>query len=247
MSSPGKMRWINIVSKAIWIIESSTFYPKLKRRYQEISKDHSTQVIFDVGANKGQSIDFFSGLFPDAEIHSFEPAPTSFKVLEQRQFTNTVHLNRVGLSSKKGRLTFYECVLDETSTLDLPDLDSSYLKKKARILRCSPDELFNQIMVEITTFDDYVAKVEVSRVDILKIDVEGHEIEVLKGATKSLSAGLVSVIQFEVHENDMRANAHVQISELLKSYNYHEVCKIKHSFGDFYEVIYRSSKALKNH
>jgi FkbM family methyltransferase len=212
----------------------------LKRRYQEICKDHSPQVIFDVGANKGQSIDFFSGLFPDAEIHSFEPAPTSFRVLEQRQFTSTVHLNKVGLSGKEGRLTFYECVLDETSTLDLPDLDSSYLKKKAKILRCSPDELFSEITVEITTLDAYVAEAKVSRVDILKIDVEGHEIEVLKGATNSLDAGLISIIQFEVHENDMRNKAYFRISELLKSHGYFEECKIKHSFGSFYELIYIS-------
>ncbi len=242
MSAPGKMKWINLVSKVIWIIESATFYPKLKRTYQEIYKDDSPQIVFDVGANKGQSIDFFSSLFPDAEIHSFEPAPTIFNTLKQRKFTNVVHLNKMALSSKKGSLTFYECVLDETSTLDLPDLDSIYLKKKARILRCSPDELFNQIMVEVTTLDSYLAESKIPKIDVLKIDVEGHEVEVLNGATISLGQGLIPIIQFEVHENDMRTSAYFQISELLKSYEYFEAHKIKHSFGSFYELIYQLKK-----
>ncbi len=84
-------------------------------------------LIFDVGANKGQSIKFFKSLNPLASIHSFEPSPSTFRKLEsnlENQSYENVYLHKLGLSSSKNKIPFYESVLDETSSFELPNLDS---------------------------------------------------------------------------------------------------------------------------
>jgi hypothetical protein len=52
-------------------------------------------------------------------------------------------------------------------------------------------------LVECRTLDAVVAEVGVEAIDLLKIDVEGHELAVLNGASKSIAAGRIKLIQFE--------------------------------------------------
>jgi hypothetical protein len=61
----------------MWLVEKSFFYPKLTFAYQELNLTHKTGgglVVFDVGANKGQSISFFRSMYPQAKIYAFEPS-----------------------------------------------------------------------------------------------------------------------------------------------------------------------------
>src|SRR6202040_3126414 len=51
--------------------------------------------------------------------------------------------------------------------------------------------------VSIRTLDDVVIEVGVTCIDLLKIDVEGHDLDVLKGSTKAMEQGLIKLVQFE--------------------------------------------------
>ena len=57
--------------------------------------------------------------------------------------------------------------------------------------------LYAHQMVEVITLDDFLAKRAITRVDLLKMDVEGHELSALKGARESLQAGIIKAIAFE--------------------------------------------------
>ena len=59
-------------------------------------------VIFDVGANVGQSIDLFSQLFPQSSIYSFEPAADCFALLKRKYKNDRVRLFQAALSSSDG-------------------------------------------------------------------------------------------------------------------------------------------------
>ena len=77
-----------IIQKLVHINEGIFFYPKLKRFYKE-NLNSDTIKIIDVGANKGQSIDFFLNIYPNAEIDSFEPNKKLFLYLQNKYRTNT--------------------------------------------------------------------------------------------------------------------------------------------------------------
>ena len=79
-----------IIQKLVHINEGIFFYPKLKNFYKENLNSKEISII-DVGANKGQSIDFFLKIYPNAEINSFEPNKKLFIYLQNKYRTNTTY------------------------------------------------------------------------------------------------------------------------------------------------------------
>src|SRR5206468_6751879 len=64
-------------------------------------------VIFDVGANVGQSIDLFGRLFPESSIYAFEPAADCFALLKGKYTNEKVRLSQLALSSSDGSREFF--------------------------------------------------------------------------------------------------------------------------------------------
>jgi hypothetical protein len=101
---------IKFISKIFWVLEYLFFYPRLKKIYYRINKTQNTdkltiQNILDIGAHKGQTVNFFTKVFPKAKIYSFEPNPEAFQVLKKFNSNNISCLN-VGFSSKVGETDF---------------------------------------------------------------------------------------------------------------------------------------------
>ncbi|MGR3809228.1 FkbM family methyltransferase [Jiulongibacter sp. NS-SX5] len=146
-------------------------------------KNHKELVIFDVGANVGQYASLvYKTLSSRSLIHCFEPSSQSFKMLQNNvgDFEN-VRLNSFGLGSASEEITFYGD--DETSTFA-----SAYQQGN---LSTAIEK------VQIETLDAYLEQNKISEIDLLKIDVEGYDLNVLKGAKKSIDSGIIEHIQFE--------------------------------------------------
>ena len=152
------------------------------------------EVVFDVGANDGQSVRTFLPAFPFATIYSFEPDPKTFQRLELllgRQ--SRVRPVCRALGSSSGTAQLFRFNLDQTNSL-LPKaegaeqyvFDKNYLKSQGTV------------SVPITTIDDFCAMESIRRIDLLKIDTQGFEIEVLQGAKALLSQGAIAMIYTEV-------------------------------------------------
>jgi FkbM family methyltransferase len=138
-------------------------------------------IIFDVGANEGSWTRMALALNPAAVIHSFEPLPDMYRRLQLSAFPNNVHLNLLGLSSQPG-----------TRFIDVRA--ASFERSSAESASTSEP---NRIPVELDTLDNYCMNHEIASIDFLKLDVEGHELEILKGAQKLIDAQRILRIQFE--------------------------------------------------
>ncbi len=229
-----------VIQMLMAINEGIVFYPKLRKFYSSKLKDNIPNII-DVGSNKGQTIDFFLKINPKSMIVGFEPNVTLFNKLKRKYTSNPqIKIINMGISSKKGKLLFYQNVLDETSTFEPLNYESEYLKKKARILGVAPDKIIaTTYEVDVITLSDYLAKSENPVIDVLKIDVEGHELDCLKGLFDG-SKYSIRYLQLESHNDDMYLNSHNhdEIHKLLKYNGFNEAARIKHGFGDFHEIIY---------
>jgi FkbM family methyltransferase len=239
------MAWIKLVANLLHWNERIFFYPKIKKFYSAHIKNIDINII-DVGANKGQSIDFFKSTFPDATIYSFEPNKKLFTRLEVKYQSNLkIKLYPLGISSKKGELLFNENILDETSTLEEINFDSKLLSKKAQILRVSKNEMIvDRYMIHTITLGEFLKEYSEVAFEILKIDVEGHELACLKGLFNIPFLKIpIRFIQLEYHHDDMyRTNSNLQEIEILLNQNgFNKVKEIKHGFGDFYDVIYENT------
>jgi FkbM family methyltransferase len=142
----------------------------------------------------------------------------------------------VALGAQVGFAKFYVCKHNASSSLVLPNFSSNWLKKKTKILGVVAKDLYKEINVPVSTIDQAVAENNVQSIFLLKIDTEGSELEVIKGAAKSLSLGIIKNIQLELHGNDLRKNNKVEILDLIPNYIHQKT--IKHYFGSFTEEFF---------
>jgi len=232
---------IKLLQALIHLNERIYFYPKLKSFYLK-NIAFSDPIILDVGANKGQTIDFFLGLFKECTIYSFEPNQELFERLQKKYSTKeNVHLFNVGISNQKGTLSFHESVLNETSTFEELNYNSAYLKRKASILGVKPAKVIKRSYeVDVITLADFISANKIDRIDVLKIDTEGHEFKCLLGLFKTNEKFPIQFIQLEEHNDDMYLNKipEEEMSSLLEQNGFVLFEKIQHGFGDFNELIY---------
>ena len=129
-------------------------------------------------------------------------------------------------------------MLDETSTLSLPNLKSAWNNKKASIFGINPQEMYKKITVEVITLDKFCLQHRIQKINVLKIDVEGTELQVLLGGKSTFQEDNVSIVQFESHKDDLRLSHDSDIERILTGFGFFEYSSIKYSFGNFYEKIY---------
>lgn len=232
---------IKFIQFLLNVNEYFIFYPRLAKFYRTAIQVNNP-VIFDVGANKGQTIRFFLKLFPGATIYAFEPNKKLFTKLQSEFGHNSnIHLINKGVSNQTGKLTLKETVTDETSTFEELNYNSAYLKMKAKVLGVTPEAVVkDQYEVEVITLSSFINEVKPGAVHVVKIDTEGHEMKCLQGLFTGAKPG-VEYIQLEHHHDDMYQNAikDGEMTAWLQQKDYELSTTIKHGFGDFVELVFR--------
>ena len=158
-------------------------------------------VIFDIGANVGQSVDRFRTFSKTAKIHSFEPNPVVFEKLKKKQ-TNDKNLEcyNVGIGSEIGNLKFNIQPDSGASSFYKMNIDGDAFKlsntleakKNHNLTTLKQNINFNtEIDVTVKTLDSIFKDNIPDRVDLIKIDTQGYEEEVLLGASNILKKTLI--------------------------------------------------------
>jgi FkbM family methyltransferase len=145
-------------------------------------------VVFDVGAHIGNWTALALDINPQLSIHCFEPSQSTYECLVERGFSPSVICNNFGLSSESGERTLY--VFEKQA-----GVNSLYRRQGLEGFGLTAQD--NEEIILLKTLDSYCQENRVKTVDYLKLDVEGHELEVLKGSTKMLAENSIHIIQFE--------------------------------------------------
>ncbi len=144
-------------------------------------------VIFDVGANRGDYAEALVAKFPKSEIYCFEPSAKTFELLGTRVGNApNVHLFNLGMGDSAGDVVLYTDGVGSGSA-------SVYDRRLEHV----GGKLDLQEKITLETLDSFCRDNQVATIDFLKLDTEGHELNVLRGAEGLMNAGAIGSIQFE--------------------------------------------------
>ena len=146
-------------------------------------------VVFDVGAHTGEWARLALSVNPGLNIHCFEPSRENFVNLTRNVSSPNVTCNPFGLSSENGERPLF-------IFRSAPGLHSLYQRRGLENGwgLATPAETE---MVKLDTLENYCAERQIEKIDFLKVDVEGHELEVFKGGRSLFEEDRVRMIQFE--------------------------------------------------
>src|SRR5437867_13004736 len=129
-------------------------------------------LIFDVGANRGQTIEQFRRYFERPLIHAFEPGRSAFAELQRRSAgISDLVLNNTALGARAESRSFLDNDHDDMSSFLEPSVTAW-------------GEIKSRYPVDVITLDDYCEARGIGRIDILKIDTQGFDLQVLAGAQR---------------------------------------------------------------
>lgn len=146
------------------------------------------KVVFDVGAHVGDWTQLALQVSPQAHIHCFEPCPQSHARIAARAFPGNVVVNNIALGAAGGQRKLFAMARDSSmnSLYRLDGTESKY----------GPQQEVGDT-IDCATTDDYCSTHSIDSIDFMKVDVEGSEMDVLRGARSMLARRAIRVIQFE--------------------------------------------------
>lgn len=152
--------------------------------------------VLDIGANRGQFAVYALVRFASARIHCFEPLPSARETLARLAAEEPrVRVWPVALGSAPARASLHVTARDDSSSLLAPtELQTSTFPATHEAGR---------VEVEVRRLDDVVASIEAASPILLKLDVQGFELEVLRGATTTLQR--VDEVLVEVSREELYA------------------------------------------
>lgn len=201
------------------VLETALYYHGI---YEEGTLDVMRRVLrpgdtfIDVGANLGLMTLWAARLVgTSGHVHAFEPQPDTYAVLERNLALNGVRnvtLHRLALGSKPERRSLYE---------------RSHISRGAASM-VKPEQDFGQTSVELDTLDHIIEASQIKTVRMVKMDIEGWELEVLKGTRRLLSqldAPILCVESSKLYP--VHNGTQADISDYIRSINGYVVYKLR--------------------
>jgi FkbM family methyltransferase len=185
-----------------------------------------TPIVFDIGANCG----FFSmrvmDEFPNAFVHAFEPQKElteSFEsVIAENNLRDKISVHHCALGREDGEAILYQ---------NRSPISASVIKAKV-----AKRSVVGQQSVSLRSLNGYVKEKAIDHIDILKIDVEGSEMDVIAGADEIL--GRTGLVLVEIHApfSDLEG-----VSNALKKFNLERCISLER--GNNVDLVFVSKSA----
>jgi FkbM family methyltransferase len=176
-------------------------------------------VVLDIGANRGGYAALVRNALLGARIFCFEPAPGNLVELEDLAHSLSLFVVPVAVGAAPGKLTLYDYADGKGSS------HASVFKGVIEDLhQIQSGRRSMAYEVSVTTIDLFLRERGIDRVDLLKIDVEGFELAVMKGAAEALAAGRIGIVQFEFSELNIYGRNFLQdFREFLLAYDFYRI------------------------
>src|SRR5262249_39442518 len=150
--------------------------------------------VFDVGANIGRTSLAVLAHFPNATVYSFEPHPDTFRKLAEGLAGRRARAFNIGLSDKSGNAQLFTYGADVLNSLSPTTTHAVRFGTTGK-----------PIPIQVSTVDEFCSSHDIDTIDVLKVDTEGCDLDVLKGAAGKLKSHKIKFVYTEFNDIFERA------------------------------------------
>jgi len=176
-------------------------------------KKYDSPIVFDVGANEGRYSQMVLECNPEASLFSFEPHPNTFQklVLRLQQLSKNVVLINKAVGKNKDVLKLYDYLEND---------GSSHASLYSDVISSIHNKETVTHEVDVIDLKSLLEENSIERIDLLKIDTEGNELNVLLGLETEFLNQKVGAIHFEFNEmNIISHSSFKNFWDLLSNFN----------------------------
>jgi FkbM family methyltransferase len=170
----------------------------------------SNPVVFDVGGNIGTFATWIARTFPQGRIHCFEPQHAVFQQLAGNMAINNLYnvfTHNMALGAENKHIQF-----NQPDYFAKHDFGTFSLKTDKHLQRTA-----ETLTVEVRTLDSFMQVHQIRRLDLLKIDAEGMDLEVLAGAEQTIRRYVPKIF---VEHSDNEVSIKHSVIEFLSQFGY---------------------------
>lgn len=177
---------------------------------KKIITNFKNPIVFDIGANIGDWSSAVIEVSPEAEITIFEPNPNLYINLNKRfNLNSNVNLEKLALNHKEDVISFYL-----NDSLDAHGNNSIY-----NHYYLEPSS--QKVEVKCISLDKYCVENNIANINFIKADIEGAEINLLRGASRMLQQQKIDFLQIEYNQTWIKAGGSLlEVFEICKLNNY---------------------------
>ena len=195
-----------------------------QKRIVKFIGNKNIRIVLDIGAHKGEFLNHIKKIKSIRKVYSLEPQKMIFNELLKEIDNKKFFAYNVAISNNNGKQKMQINDFSMTSTLSKLNEKSKYYKIKNLIIG-NKKKKFEFIKTE--KLDFFTKKRKLKNIDLLKIDTEGHELNVVKSGLKTLKNTKYILVEFR--QNDLYLNyssslLHKMITknnfELVKSFKF---------------------------
>ncbi len=177
---------------------------------EEFIKDLNFNTLLDIGSNKGQFILLVENYFKEVDVHSFEPIK---EILDKQKklfkFKKNIFFYNFGIGEQNENKDFFITKRKDSSSFLKAEIDDN-----------SDYKITKKIQIEIKSLDEILKDKNLIAPILAKIDVQGYELQVLKGANNLLKKIKYLIVEVSDSEIYSGQSIYAEILDYLKEKNF---------------------------
>ena len=208
-----------------------------QERIVKFIDNKNVKIVVDIGAHKGEFLKHIKKIKSIRKVYSLEPQKKVYRELLKEIDNKKFFAYNIAISNRNGKQKMQINDFSMTSTLSKVNENSIYYKIKNLII-WNKKKKFEYIKTE--KLDLFTKKRKLNKIDLLKVDTEGHELNVVKSGLKTLKKTKYLLIEFR--QNDLYLNYSSQaLHKIVLKNNFKLIKKFKFPLFSMEDRLYKNS------